>query len=113
MNDGWLESVKAGDVALLSGGSWGVVLELVRVERLTATQVVLANGERFRRSDGRAVRRSGFSTRRMIEPTPERIAQAQEEQRRNRALAKIRGVVWKDLGTDTLTAIASLLEENR
>ena len=105
----WLENVKPGDLAIVSGGGWGVSLEPVRVERLTATQIVLANGERYRKADGRAVQRSGFSTRRIIEPTPERVAAAQDEQTRLRAIAKIRSTVWKDQSTETLRTIADML----
>lgn len=62
----WLASLKAGDEVLVSGLYEG---RLATVERVTATQVVIDNARRFRRTSGLLVGGSSWSMTSIREPT--------------------------------------------
>lgn len=97
----WIDALKAGDTVYFGDYDSG---RLCRVDRVTATQVII--GElRFRRSDGRRVGADTWDRIRLLEATPERIAAI----RRAALVMRIRRVSWKDQPDDVLSAVAAAL----
>lgn len=66
-----LSDIEAGDVVFLHSYRLGPTSRLMRVERVTKTQLVLENGVKYRRDNGRAVGHQSSSVTVMI-ATPER-----------------------------------------
>lgn len=113
MNEKWLATAKAGDeVYVCQGGGWSRHMELRTVERVTETQVIVA-GTKYRRRDGRVVGDTRWSSRYLVEPTPELRADISEERRRQELLARIRDVTWRDIETDVLARIIAVLEASQ
>lgn len=70
----WLEALKPGDEVFVEDS-------LRRVDRLTATQIIIG-GSRFSRSTGRRIGSSGWRSTCLCEPTPERRREARAAQLR-------------------------------
>jgi hypothetical protein len=108
----WLAALKEGDRVVIEWGRLsGNSQSIVRVERLTATQIVVKNpfhptgdAMRFRRDDGyKVAAQDRWSQRdRLVEATPEAVSTI-----RYRALAeKISKTDWKKQSRDVLDAVA-------
>jgi hypothetical protein len=70
--------LKAGDPVVYGGqhGGWGYgqfVIHKTKVERLTATQIIMEDGARFRRSDGRKV---GSDSHVLLDPKGKQVRDA-------------------------------------
>lgn len=81
-----MSTFEAGDrAALYRAGSWGLPsAHQVTVDRVTATQYVLSNGDRYRKSDRREVGRDRYNSPELValdDPRLARAAKAQERQR--------------------------------
>lgn len=111
MNDReWLESLKPGDVVAVeySHGSNGRTFGLRKVGRVTATQVVTNNGDRFRKVTGRLVGQDGYYFTTLVPPTDEiRLSILRE-----RLVVRLNAVPWRALPLETLEKIVALLPEN-
>lgn len=70
--------LKAGDAAAYSDGAgwggWNQHIKVTRVDRLTATQIVMVDGTRFRRDTGRRVGSTGNGW--LIDPKGEQMRNA-------------------------------------
>lgn len=105
----WLAGLNAGDTVALAK-NYGRSHALRKVERLTATQIVLDRDDRFRRSDGHRVGNfMQYGGNRLLQPTPEILASVG----RGRALNEIAGVKWQDLSTETLEAVLAAVKADR
>jgi len=84
MTDNWLELLKAGDKVVVAYG-WGMRAnhQIENVERTTATQIVLPNGQKYRRSDGRKKGNRNWQSCRLVEATDELIAEIDDINRRS------------------------------
>jgi len=112
----WLATLKVGDTVILQPGYLSGRDDcLVRVERITATQIAVQDPttsrgylNRFRRSDGSAVAsRDAYDRRyRIVEPTPERVAAI----RRATVIKELRETDWAVYPDDVLEAVAKLVE---
>lgn len=101
----WLEGLKAGDEVVVSHG-YHSVGRLEKVERVTATQIVISDSLRFRRDGGRKVGGSESYTRTAIEEaTPEARAEIRREALRNRMSL----VKWEKVSLETLEKVAAAL----
>lgn len=75
----WLANLKPGDEAFVPA-RWGVG-SIRRVERLTATQIVLVGGEKFRRDSGRSIGRNDAFGAAWIQPVAQDVRDAIEKHR--------------------------------
>lgn len=103
----WLNGLKAGDMVVCTFGRDG--RELLPVEKVTPTQIVLARGKRFRKVGGRSVAPpSSFDTRaRIEEATPETTAAI----RKAALVSRVERVRWDALSLQALEAVAALLPQ--
>lgn len=97
----WLAGLKVGDLVIVHISHFAGVGCLTAVRRLTATQIVIGDGARFRRRDGDEVGPGGYYRRYLEEPTPERRAVIKHQQ----IVARLKQVRWKDLSLATLEAV--------
>lgn len=89
-NHEWLAGLKAGDEVAIFAAGYGRTHELAKVDRVTATQVVIGIG-RYRRSDGRKIGTSGRWTSAWLrELTPQIRAECYERKIR----ADIARIQW-------------------
>ena len=106
----WLQQVKPGDV-VATGSGWQMPTP-AKVEKLTATQIVLVGGRRYRRRDGRAIGAGSWGAPYLYPMTAELREQIQDGDRRRRALAVIYKASWREQPTDVLEAVAAALGES-
>lgn len=101
----WLKGLKAGDMVVRVFGRSG--RELLAVEKVTPTQVVLHRNMRYRKADGRSTNPGyGYRPRSHIEePTPDKTADI----RREILVRQLEGVRWEALSLQTLEAVAAAL----
>src|SRR5690349_16442262 len=96
--EAWLAGLKAGDLVVIVqryGDSRS------RVARLTATQVVLQNGLRFRRADGGRIGASAWDHSWCVEPTQDRL----DEIERRKSCDELRAMQWSKLPLDVLRSV--------
>lgn len=106
----WMDNLKPGDQAILEGSGVGHNSEIVTVERLTKTLVVLEGGQRYRRSNGfRSGDRSSWNWTRLVEYTEGKALAINHRKLRESIEYKIHKRVLSDLPMDKLIAIARLL----
>lgn len=99
----WLMELKVGDyVAYPVGFADGLTTE--KVSRVTATLIFVGN-TKYRRSDGRQVGASVWDRTGLIELTEE----VKEAIFRQRVIAKLQRLSWKDVETAILRDIVKLL----
>lgn len=103
----WLSSLQVGDkVAVPDRWSGGQVLA---VDRLTPTQVVLADGRKFRRDSGRQVGSSDSWNVKWIRPiTPEFVEKLERQRLENWLDQKTR--TRQSLSIETLRALKAAYE---
>lgn len=101
----WLKGLKAGDIVVRVFGRSG--RELLAVEKVTPTQVVLHRDMRYRKADGRSTKPGyGYTPRSHIEePTPDKTADI----RREMLVRRLEGVRWAEFGLEVLEAVAAAL----
>jgi hypothetical protein len=93
MNE-WIQNLKAGDHVIVSNGGYGYVRTTGQVERVTNTLVVLSNGERYRRRDGRRAGSSSWSGAYLREATPEAMQEMLDAQERVKIVHALRDANW-------------------
>lgn len=105
----WLDGLKAGDEVNLRG-SFERVGCIASVERVTATQIVLAGrGGRYRRKNGRLVGGTGWGVPSIHEATPEvraKVWRANAERRLGRCQ-------WHALTDDQIARVLAIVDETR
>lgn len=103
----WLQSLKAGDEAIVYVGI-STSPYLATVDRTTATQII-TGPHRFHRKNGNEVGASVYSRTHIMQPTPERV----EKARRAAALSKLRRIVDTNtthIPTQAIVAAMELLD---
>lgn len=113
MSGEWLDNLKPGDRVIVDGGSGLYPPSVCKVERLTATQIVLDGGGRFRRTNGSQVGVTGWTIPFLSEATPERIAEIVEERRRRRLLSLLHKADWSSYSTEKLEEIVNTMNPPR
>ncbi len=108
MANGWLEHLEAGDEVIVRGG-WDRAGEVRRVDRLTATQIVVGKS-RYRRTDGYQVGSSGYRTARIEEATPERRELAEQSRRCAEVRYRLAQAVPAALSSEKWAAILAILD---
>ena len=108
-----ISEVLAGETVILDSSQYGEEkLSIVRVHRVTATQIIIQferEGSvpylvRFDRADGREKRASGYGYQRrqsLYLPTPELLARCEKQ----KLVARFTAMKWKDLHLDTLRTV--------
>lgn len=100
----WLQDLLVGDRVIVNGGGgWGAANKLTRVARLTKTQIIVTDGSRFKRRNGRAVGDAGRGYHAMLleEATEERVRRIKECAQVLRDKMAIREFAEKVARTDT------------
>lgn len=107
--ESFMASLKVGDLVYVRNNHY---LYKHTVTKLTATQIVLDNGDRFRRENGLSVTpASKWASRSMLHP-PSPALEAEYQRRQD--LQTISCVNdWKSLGDNKLSAIASILRDDK
>lgn len=102
-----LENIQAGDTAYMSIGHYGTLHKLT-VTKVTATQIVCSDGERYKRTNGyRIGDHSRWSTPTLSPATPEIEAEYQRQQN----LSRLKAINWNEQSDETLAAIVALLPQ--
>lgn len=94
----WLESLGPVDSVAYYGGSWSKP-HIVPVARVTSTQIVLGNGTRFWRKNGRSVGGSGSYSRPSITELTDDL---RRDIWRNHVANELANVQWEKLSDGTL-----------
>lgn len=110
----FLDGLKPGDTfKQVVRASWGPPrIENFTVAKRTATQIVMANGCRFRADDGRLIgnRNCGNLT---LPPTQDREQEVRDENEQRELSATIRDCRWREVPLDKLRRIKAILEEKQ
>ena len=106
-----LNDVKPGDQVILRPVAGYTPPRPVGVERVTATQIITTNGQRFRRDDGREVGKRMMDASAISPATPKKLAAIREHERRNTLARNIRQAEYSRLSTDQLERIWAILTE--
>lgn len=105
----FMESLKVGDLVYVRSDYY---LYKRLVAKLTATQIVLDSGDRFRRDNGRSVAKaSKWASQSLLYPPSPAL---EVEYQRTQDLRTISSVDnWKTLDNHKLSAIASILRDDK
>jgi hypothetical protein len=103
----WLAQLKEGDTVLAIGRSSESVR---RVQRLTATLIVLDNGDRFNRKYGSSTGTDAWTSVHLAEATPEHIERIRTEGKRQRLAQSLSRRNWLNLPLPVLEEINAVLE---
>jgi len=101
-----LADLNAGDTAITERGGGYTILREVTIAKITATQIVCENGDRYRLSDGRLIGNTDHWTSDVIYPATGDIL---ARYRRQRNLSTVKNVQWDALDNNTLAAVVALL----
>lgn len=104
-----LENLKAGDSVILHRTYDAVI---ARVVRTTKTQIEV-NGHKYRKSDGRMVGGSGWSTSCIQPYTEEKANEIARTQKHNNMRRYIVNYEWKYLSDEKLEQIYNILQEGK
>lgn len=113
-NNNWLQNLKAGDTVMRQSTSIGSVATPVKIDRVTATQIIIGS-TRFRRSDGhRMGEGNSWYSHWISEATPEAIEKANAELRRRKLINDLREVDWRNQKTELLETVWQVIQgENK
>ena len=103
MRGDWLDSLKVGDPVAVCHGYAGDYL--AKVDRLTATQIVVGS-YRYRRQSGHALGGGRWDTNFLYEPTPTVVDALQ----RKILIKRLGTVKWADLSDEVLRAVVQLVD---
>lgn len=105
----WLNALKPGDKVAIPG-RWNGTNKVGTVERMTATQIVLIGGDRYRRDSGRQVGGTDSWNVRWIRPVTQDFLDVLEKE----ALCNwVRSIRPHDLPVETLRAMKAGYEATR
>lgn len=100
-----LADLKAGDVAYVKTSGYQPIRR-VTITKVTSTQIVTNNGDRYRKVDGNRIGSSDRWTFYTLKTaTPEIIAAYQRQEN----LRTVKAARWENLDDDTLAKVAALL----
>lgn len=104
MDTQWLQNLKPGDKVIVSGNHHE---SLDTVERVTATQIVLKAGRRYRKVDGWHVGGgSAFYSSNLMPVTREAVNRIRLRQLH----VKVAQINWRDVPLETLGKVLALVE---
>lgn len=103
----WLASLKPKDRAAIPA-RWSDGCQVLTVERVTATQIVMEGGERFRRGDGRSFTGDSWN-RAWLKPITPELLEANEKSRL-RAWLEAVNVRKKTLSLETMRAMKAAFD---
>jgi hypothetical protein len=110
-----LSALKVGDLVIVDSGRYGTEnLTAVRIHRTTETLIILRYERegmepleaRYDRRTGYKKGRSAYDTESLRVPTPELYAKVEKQ----KLVARLSGIRWKDLHLDTLRAVSSAIK---
>lgn len=98
--DEWLEKLKVGDVVVIGDTYYPYSMSITKVERLTATQVIVG-GSKYCRSNGSAIGGSIWTRNGMYEATPELVRKVKVGRARQRLIQ----VNWNNVSDELVSQI--------
>ena len=105
MSENWIDDLKPSDSVIVVGNG-NQLDDILQVDRLTKTQVVLINtSSRFSRSDGRLIGASVWNTQSLKMATPQRIEKIKIANRRSKFIYFLRNIKWSDVSSEKLEEI--------
>jgi hypothetical protein len=107
-----LENIKAGDEVLVSRDR---ILKVRRVSKVTATQIIVAEGNftsRYRRKDGWNIGGSSWSRSYLKIGTPAEVQEARDYEDRQLICAEFRRANLELLTLDTLRKVSEALKQD-
>ena len=108
----FLDGLKPGDTfEQVVRASWGPQrIDHVTVEKRTATQIVMTNGNRYRANDGRVIGNRLYGNLKL--PPNQKMKQEIQDANEQRYLAvSVRDTRWLNIPLDKLRRIKAILEE--
>src|SRR5579885_1151212 len=103
-----LENIKPGEKVVRSSGYTYEQYKVVEVARVTATQIILSTGEKFRK-DGTCITSDKRSQVRLHLYTEELAAKIQEQ----KDLAYLDNVVWERVSSEVRHTIVEMLKASK
>lgn len=106
----------AGDIVIVDSSRYGGEnLSVARIYRTTATQIILRTvregmdplDSRYRKDNGHRIGTDSYSRERLMIPTPELMGRVEKQ----RLVARLSSIRWKDLHLDTLRAVSSAIKD--
>ena len=85
MNAEWIQNLKDGDEVFVSRGSWGLNYERRKVEKVTKTQVIVAE-QRYNKKWNSVVGGGTWSTTHLVQITPESESDYREKLLKRQAI---------------------------
>ena len=111
MSENWIDDLKPSDSVIVVGNG-NQLDDILQVERLTKTQVVLINtSSRFSRSDGRLIGASVWNTQSLKMATPQRIEKIKIANRRSKFIYFLRNIKWSDVSSEKLEIIIKTIKD--
>lgn len=112
MDKGWLQKIKVGDMVVIAGGNSWTPPSVVKVERLTKTQIVVVGSDiKYRRNNGRAIGGCAWSTTWVREATIEKIAEIGQAQAKRKAINYLGDMSWSNLPLESLQVIVETVRQ--
>lgn len=108
----WLADLKAGDTVVEQFGGMYARLRVATVERATAT-LVIVNGQKYRRADGRKQGATGYHPPRLCEATAEMVDRVERQKLTGAIRYAVEGISHytpDQLATEQLRAIRAVVE---
>lgn len=109
MDNDWLNRLSTNDKVITHHNGY---YKIKQVERLTKTQIILNGGDRFRKSNGYKIGEGQWSFTTLIKPTPEKIAEIKEINRRKKLIYDISRTNWTKIKTENLEKVFELTEKD-
>jgi len=100
-----LNDIKVGDKVFISN------THLSRVTRLTPTQIVLTDGDKYRKSSGRLIGGGDWNIDSITYATTEQIEQHYTDIKKRKLAQAVSVTSWQSLTIDQLTKINDIIQE--
>ncbi|MCK5432170.1 MAG: hypothetical protein KAJ03_05465 [Gammaproteobacteria bacterium] len=111
MSENWIDDLKPSDSVIVVGNG-NQLDDILQVERLTKTQVVLINtSSRFSRSDGRLIGASVWNTQSLKMATPQRIEKIKIANRRCELIYFVSNTAWNEVSSEKLEEIVKTVKD--
>ena len=107
----WLNNLKSGDKVIRRSTGLGAVDEIVTVNRVTATQIIVGS-ERYRKVNGRRMGKSTWYSCWIKEATPEQVESITNQRRHLKLGRQLQDVRWKNLPRPVLEAVAAIVDNH-
>lgn len=111
MNNDWLQVIEAGDEVIVYSG-YRIVQFILKVERITKTQVILVSGGKYRKDDGRSIGTDAWSTKWLREATPEVIKAIKVRTEKIKVVNVLSQIEFKNISLETLKKIQVMIKDD-